>query len=92
VFAYLDWSSSSVPTQFPDAIQRASYYFPRLAHLAGASVKPTRRLVLNMRRCPPTPTDTTTPMGVAISAGDITTKDISVFLFPNTLVTTPDGG
>jgi hypothetical protein len=33
---------------------------------------------------PSTPTDTTTPIGAAENAGDITTKDISTFLFPNT--------
>jgi hypothetical protein len=33
---------------------------------------------------PVLPTDTTTPIGAAENAGDITTKDISSFLFPNT--------
>jgi len=33
---------------------------------------------------PTVPTDTTTPVGAAENAGDITTKDISTFLFPNT--------
>ena len=33
---------------------------------------------------PTVPTDTTTPIGAAENAGDITTKDISTFLFPNT--------
>lgn len=33
---------------------------------------------------PATPTDTTTPVGAAENAGDITTKDMSTFLFPNT--------
>ncbi len=32
---------------------------------------------------PATPTDTTTVIGAAENAGDITTKDISTFLFPN---------
>jgi hypothetical protein len=32
---------------------------------------------------PATPTDTTTPIGAAENAGDITTKDLSTFLFPN---------
>jgi hypothetical protein len=31
-------------------------------------------------------TDTTTPIGAAENAGDITTKDISTFLFPNTFL------
>ena len=33
---------------------------------------------------PATATDTTTPVGAAENAGDITTKDMSTFLFPNT--------
>jgi len=33
---------------------------------------------------PANATDTTTPIGAAENAGDITTKDISTFLFPNT--------
>ena len=33
---------------------------------------------------PTVPTDTTTPVGAAENAGDITTKDMSTFLFPNT--------
>ena len=35
------------------------------------------------RLFPPTATDTTTVMGAAENAGDITTKDMSTFLFPN---------
>ena len=33
---------------------------------------------------PADPADTTTPVGAAENAGDITTKDVSTFLFPNT--------
>ena len=33
---------------------------------------------------PTSPDDTTTPVGAAENAGDITTKDVSIFLFPNT--------
>jgi len=33
---------------------------------------------------PATPSDTTTPIGAAENAGDITTHDIATFLFPNT--------
>jgi len=41
---------------------------------------------------PAKPTDTTTPIGAAENAGDITTKDVSTFLFPNTFLFfgTPD--
>lgn len=35
---------------------------------------------------PNTPTDTTTVMGAAENAGDIRTRDISTFLFANTLL------
>jgi hypothetical protein len=35
---------------------------------------------------PPTASDTTTVMGAAENAGDITTKDMSSFLFPNTFL------
>ena len=34
---------------------------------------------------PSTPTDTTTPIGAAENAGDITTQDLSTFLFPEYL-------
>jgi hypothetical protein len=33
---------------------------------------------------PADPADTTTPVGAAENSGDITTKDVSTFLFPNT--------
>jgi hypothetical protein len=41
---------------------------------------------------PPTATDTSTPIGAAENAGDITTQDMSTFLFPNVFlyVGTPD--
>jgi hypothetical protein len=35
---------------------------------------------------PATASDTTTPVGAAENAGDVTTKDISTFLFPNTFL------
>ncbi len=38
---------------------------------------------------PATATDTTTPIGAAENAGDITTRDISTFLFPNTFLYSP---
>lgn len=38
---------------------------------------------------PATPTDTITPVGAAENAGDITTKDISTFLFPNAFLYAP---
>ncbi len=41
---------------------------------------------------PPNPTDTTTPVGAAENSGEITTKDISTFLFPNTYLYEGDPG
>jgi len=115
IFGYSNWSSSSVPTQFIDAVQRAAYFSRAKTDwhtLFVPSVKPARRMILTPESyggylnddgscClliylwapttdtlmfPPTPTDTTTIMGAAENAGDITTKDISVFLFYNTVL------
>jgi len=41
---------------------------------------------------PPIPGDTTTPVGAAENDGEITTKDISTFLFPNTYLYDGDPG
>ncbi len=41
---------------------------------------------------PATAADTTTPIGAAEHNGDVTTKDISTFLFPNTFLTDSSGG
>jgi hypothetical protein len=113
VFAFSNWSSSSVPTQLIDAMQRASYFSKAKDDwhtLLVPSVKTARRLVLNkgsylfalnedgsccavilvetqpvldaifaVRSTDPS----TTIMGAAAAAGDITTKDISILLFNN---------
>jgi hypothetical protein len=50
VFAFSNWSSSSVPTQLIDAAQRASYFSSAKDDwhtLLVPSVKPARRMVLN---------------------------------------------
>lgn len=114
VFSNATYSSSAVPTQVTDAIQRAE--FAKSAKddwhtLLAPAVKPGR--VMRIPRgtyrfsrnadgsiryvlvdidtfvnllFPATATDTTTPIGAAENAGDITTKDISTFLFPNTFL------
>jgi hypothetical protein len=115
VFQNSTYSSSDVPTQFVDAIQRAEFWntmAPDWHTVLNGSLKPTRtmavpanfyfyRLNKNGTCCefvlidineffnllfPTVPTDTTTPIGAAENAGDITTKDISTFLFPNTFL------
>jgi len=116
VFAFLNWSSSPVPTQFIDAIQRASYFSQAKDDwhtLLVPSVKPARTMVLNAGSyffalnddgscCLVVLVETqtfndaifafssnnpsTTIMGAAAAAGDITSKDITVLLFNNTLL------
>jgi hypothetical protein len=113
VFQNADYSSSPVPTQVTDAVQRASYFRQEKDDwhtLLAPSVKTGRAMVLKKGTyffalnddgscClfvlvdskvfhealfPPTADDTTTPVGAAENAGDITTQDVSTFLFPNT--------
>ena len=115
VFQDAAYTSSSTPTQFTDAVQRAEYFNKAKAdwHTRLApSVKPARTMVLKRGTyrfllnadgtcCffilvdigtfvnalfPAVATDTTTPIGAAENAGDITTKDLSSFLFPNTFL------
>ena len=115
VFQDAAYTSSSTPTQFTDAVQRAEYFDrarPDWHTRLAPSVKPARRMVLKQGTyrfslnadgtcCrfilvdigtfvnalfPAVATDTTTPIGAAENAGDITTKDLSSFLFPNTFL------
>jgi hypothetical protein len=119
IFAYSNWSSSSIPTQFIDAFQRASYFSNAKDDwhtLLVPSIKTPRRMILNQgsylfalnndgsccavilvdphasdnAMFPTTPTDTTTVIGATENAGDMTTKDLTVFLFYNTLEYQPD--
>ena len=113
VFQNAEYTSSDVPTQFADSVQRAEFYNqmqPDWHTLLKPSVKPERTLsiprggyyfalneegsccafvlvdikVFSNRLFPATPADVHSPVGAAENAGDITTKDISTFLFPNT--------
>src|SRR3954470_7192028 len=115
VFANATYTSSSTPTQFTDAVQRAEYFNGAKAdwHTRLAPAVKTPR-VMTLRRgtyqfalnpdgtcCafilvdintfanalfPAVASDTTTPIGAAENAGEITTKDVSTFLFPNTFL------
>ena len=115
VFANATYTSSSTPTQFTDAVQRAEYFNSAKAdwHTWLAPAVKTPR-VMTLRRgtyqfalnpdgtcCafilveintfanalfPAVASDTTTPIGAAENAGEITTKDVSTFLFPNTFL------
>jgi hypothetical protein len=113
VFEKADYSSSDVPTQFVDAVQRASHYSvmqPDWHTLLKPSVKAERTLsiprghyffalnpdgtccafvlvdinVFSDLFFPSTANDSKSPVGAAEHSGDITTNDISTFLFPNT--------
>lgn len=115
VFQNSEYSSSDVPTQFVDAVQRASFYSvmqPDWHTLLKPSVKTERALsiprghyffalnkdgtccafvlvdinVFSDQLFPAAPNDSKTPIGAAEHSGDITTKDISTFLFPNTFL------
>ena len=115
VFSNATFSTSNVPTQVTDAVQRAEYWQNAKDDwhtLLVPSVKTGRTMVLirgtysfalnaNGTCCrfvlvdantfinklfPATADDTTTPVGAAENAGDITTKDMSTFLFPNTFL------
>jgi hypothetical protein len=113
VFRRAKYSSSNVPTQISDAVQRAEF-FNRMKPDWHTTLTPLVRTKRVMRvpagayqfalnpdgSCcrfilidintfvnllfPATPTDTTTPIGAAENAGDIHTKDLPTFLFPNT--------
>lgn len=113
VFQPADYTSSDVPTQFSDSIQRAAFYNamqPDWHTLLIPTVRTERKLsiprgayyfalnqdgsccafvlvdidVFANRLFPPSASDISTPIGAAEHAGDITTKDVATFLFPNT--------
>jgi hypothetical protein len=115
IFQRADYTSSEVPTQFSDAVQRAEFNNVMKYDwhtLLKPSLKPSRTLsvprgayyfalnsdgsccafvlvdidVFSNRLFPATANDTSTPIGAAEHAGDITTKSISTFLFPNTFL------
>jgi hypothetical protein len=114
VFSKSTYSSSSIPAQFTDAVQRAEYWGREQSNWH-TLLSPTVRAPLQMNllegtyrfalnsdgSCcrfilvdaqtfqnllfPPTyPVDNSTVMGQAELNGDINTKSISTFLFPNT--------
>lgn len=113
VFQNADYTSSDVPTQFADAVQRAEFYnqmqtdwhtllkpvlraertlaIPRGAYYFALNpdgaccafvlvdIKVFSKLLF-----PASSNDASSPVGAAEHARDITTADISTFLFPNT--------
>lgn len=115
IFQTADYTSSDIPTQFSDSVQRAEFYNVMQTDwhtLFKPSVKATRTMsiprgayyfalnsdgsccafvlvdidVFSSRLFPPSTNDVSTPVGTAEHAGDITTKDVATFLFPNTFL------
>lgn len=114
IFQNSSYSSSSTPTQFNDAVQRAEYFGKAKADwhtMLVASVKTERTMTVpagfykvrlngdgSVRYMlidadkfgsllfPSATVDMSTPVGAAEITGEITTKDISTFLFPNTFL------
>jgi hypothetical protein len=113
VFQNSEYTSSDIPTQFADAVQRASFYgvMAQDWHTwLRPSVKRERTMaiplgayrfalhkdgtccafvlvdisVFSKLLFPPSATDERTPVGAAEHAGDITTRSMATFLFPNT--------
>src|SRR5579864_2395779 len=113
VFQRAEYTSSDVPTQFADSVQRAEFYNAMQQDwhtLLRPSVKAERTLsiprgkyffalnedgsccafvladinVFSNLLFPSTANDTKSPIGSAERSGEITTKSISTFLFPNT--------
>jgi hypothetical protein len=113
VFQNAEYSSSDVPTQFGDAIQRAEFYNSMRQDwhtLLRPSLKSQRTLALprgsyffalqddgsccafvlvdinifSKLLFPSSPNDITSPVGAAEHSGDISTRSIATFLFPNT--------
>ena len=112
IFQRADYTSSEVPTQFSDAVQRAEFNNVMKYDwhtLLKPSLKQSRMIsiprgayyfalnsdgsccafvlvdidVFSKRLFPATANDSSTPIGAAEHAGDITTKSISTFLLPN---------
>jgi len=122
IFEDFSYSSSNVPTQYTDAVQRAGFFDVAKAEwhtLLQPNANTTPRTMVLLKgtyqfalnadgTCclfvlvnettfgnalfPATADDTTTPIGAAEHNGDITTKDISTFLFPNTFLFDPATG
>lgn len=115
LFQNATYSSSAVPTQYEDAVQRAEYFNRGKSNwhtLLAPSVKTTRTIRVPRGKyiaflnhdgtcCegvwieentfvnlffPAVASDTTTPIGAAENAGEVTTKEISSFVFHNTFL------
>ena len=120
VFSNARYSSSERPTQFTDAVHRASFFKtadddwhtilrPAVRQERTLTlIRGTYRFATDPDTCairyvlvdygtfvsklfPPLSTDTSTLIGAAEHAGDMTTQDLTTFLFPDTYLMFSDG-
>lgn len=82
----------SVKTERRMALPAGSYYYQLKPNGKCCEYVLVDSKVFGDLLFPPNPADTTTPVGAAENAGEITTKDISTFLFPNTYLYEGDPG
>jgi hypothetical protein len=82
-----DWHTTLTPIVRPKRVMRVpagAYFFaPNADGSCCAFILLDINTFVNLL-FPAVPTDTTTPIGAAENAGDINTKNVSTFLFPNT--------
>ncbi len=86
-----DWHTvlkPSVKSARTLSLPRGSYYFALNSDGSCCAFVLADIDVFSKRLFPASPTDTSTPVGAAERVGDITTKSISTFLFPNTYLYT----
>ena len=82
-----DWHTFLKPAVKPArtlSIPRGAYYFALNADGSCCAFVLADIDVFSKRLFPTSPSDTSSPVGSAEHAGDITTKSIATFLFPNT--------
>lgn len=84
-----DWHTLLRPSVKPERvlqIPRGSYYFALNSDGSCCAFVLVDMDVFSNRLFPSSPKDTSSPVGAAERSGDITTSDISTFLFPNTFL------
>jgi hypothetical protein len=83
-----DWHTLLTPAVKAERIMRVPRGTYRFARYSDGSIRYVLIDYLTFINLlfPATASDTTTPIGAAENAGDITTKDLSTFVFPNTFL------
>jgi hypothetical protein len=82
-----NWHTLLIPTLKTEremSLPAGSYHYKLRANGTCCEYVLVDYEVFSKQFFPPVPEDTTTPVGAAENAGDITTQDLSTFLLPNT--------